>query len=106
MEEPEWGKSNEEALTDLLVSIAAGESALANLMNAEAEKVRTVRVLLEAGKITLDEVIEVQRSVSRVMQAAVKMQMLLEFETENVLCAQRELNNYHRAAGEGSPDEE
>jgi hypothetical protein len=77
--------TQQEALTGLLESIALEEAALAHLVNAEAEKVQAVAGLMAGDEMEPSEVIDLQRSVRRVVQTAIKMQMLLQFKLENVL---------------------
>jgi hypothetical protein len=90
--------SQEQALTDLLESIALEEAALAALINAEAEKVQAVAAKMEQqrhhGRLDLDEVIDFQKAVAGVVQTAIKMQMLLQFKLENVLDAKLELETH------------
>lgn len=76
-----------QALTNLLESIALEETALAHFMNAEAEKVQIIAALLGNGTITPAEATTFQNAVNRLMQTAIKMQMLLEFKLENVIDA-------------------
>ncbi len=73
--------TQEQALTDLLVSIALEETALAHLINAEAEKVQAV----VNEEFDGDNILEVNESVRRVIITAIKMQMLLQFKLEQVL---------------------
>ncbi|MCK8824195.1 hypothetical protein [Fuchsiella alkaliacetigena] len=75
-------RTQEEALTDLLESIALEETALAHFLNAEAEKIQSVA---KKCKITPKEMIEFQKSVSKVMRSAIKKEMLLQFKLEDVL---------------------
>ncbi|WP_408955246.1 hypothetical protein [Natroniella sp. ANB-PHB2] len=78
-------RGQEEALTDLLVSIALEETALAHFMNAEAEKIQAVAQMMEEGEMTPEEVLDFQRSVSKVMRTPIKKEMLLQFKLEDVL---------------------
>ncbi|WP_408955247.1 hypothetical protein [Natroniella sp. ANB-PHB2] len=84
-------REQEEALTDLLVSIALEETALAHFMNAEAEKIQAVAGMMEEGEMTPEEVLDFQKSVSQVMRTPIKKEMLLQFKLEDVLDFKREL---------------
>ena len=75
-------RTQEEALADLLESIALEETALAHFINAEAEKIQQVA---KRTNITPQEIIEFQKSVSKVMRTAIKKEMLLQFKLEDIL---------------------
>jgi hypothetical protein len=94
-------RTQPEAFTDLLVSIALEETALAHIINAEGEKIQAVSTMMENGTMTPDEVVEFQESINRIMQTAIKMQMLLQFKLENTLDAklELELNNNNNTNG-------
>jgi len=83
--------TQEQALADLLESVALEEVAIAHFINAEAEKIQAIGALLEGNQMDLSTVIDFERSVAGVLQTAIKMQMLLEFKLEDVLNAKREL---------------
>lgn len=80
---PECNKPN--ALDKILESIAHEEDGIAHLLNAEGDKVEAVACLIEAGEITPLEVIDFQKSISKVIQTFIKMQMLLQFKLEIAL---------------------
>lgn len=78
--------TQEQALTDLLESIALEEAALAHLINAEAEKVQAVVPDEQNGnEVDFDNLLQVNESVRGVIITAIKMQMLLQFKLEQVL---------------------
>jgi hypothetical protein len=83
-------RDRDAAINDVLVSIALEETALAHLINAEAEKVQWSVGLLEtepAEALDVEQVIEVQESVADVLRHAIKFQMLLQFKLEDILDA-------------------
>ncbi|GAB6139116.1 hypothetical protein [Halanaerobaculum tunisiense] len=80
-------RDRDEALVDLLESIALEETALANFINAEAEK--TQRIIADCN-ITPDEIIDFQKNMSKVMKTVIKKEMLLQFKLEDVLDAKLE----------------
>ena len=78
-------REQEEALTDLLESIALEETALAHFINAEAEKVQAIGALLEDGQISAQEAVDLQENIAKVMRTPIKKQMLLQFKLEDIL---------------------
>lgn len=87
-------KTQPEAFTDLLESIALEEVGLAHLINAEAEKVQSAAdLMITEGerRMTPEEVIEFQKEIIKVIQTAIKMQMLLQFKLETTLEAKLKL---------------
>ena len=88
MSRPEIPKRDrEEVLVDLLESIALEETALANFINAEAEK--TQRIIVDCDT-TPREIISFQKNMSKVMKNVIKKEMLLQFKLEEVLDAKLE----------------
>jgi hypothetical protein len=84
-------KNREQALTDILESIALEEMGIAHLLNSEGEKVEVVAELMKERRISPFEAIKVQKTVSKVIQSAIKMQMLLQFKLEEALEYRREV---------------
>ena len=79
-------KSQDEALTDILESIALEEAALAHLINAEAEKLQKFgQLICERKNIKTKEIIEFQQALARVMRIPIKKQLLLQFKLEDIL---------------------
>lgn len=87
-------KTQPEAFTDILESIALEETGLAHILNAEGEKIQAIVKLLEAREVTPREVIEFQKSVGKIIERTIKMQMLLEFKLETTVEAKIELESY------------
>ena len=84
-------RTQEEALTDLLVSIALEETGLAHIINAEGEKIQAVAGLLEDQEISPEEAIEQQKAISKGLREPIKQQILLQFKLEDVLDFKEEL---------------
>ena len=84
-------RTQEEALTDLLVSIALEETGLAHIINAEGEKIQAVAELLENQDISPEEAIEQQEAISKGLREPIKQQILLQFKLEDVLDFKEEL---------------
>ncbi|MFD2443228.1 hypothetical protein ACFSO7_04435 [Bacillus sp. CGMCC 1.16607] len=92
---PDFNLNAEEVALILLSSIAHEELALAHLMNAEAEKLQAVVGTLmtpsettirhDIGAKTFEELVEIDRSVERMLQTIIKKEMLLQFKFDNVL---------------------
>jgi hypothetical protein len=70
----------EQALADIMESIAMKDTALSRILNAEGE------MLQKATRISgnTDTFINVNESVNSVMRNVTRLQMLLQFELENV----------------------
>lgn len=82
--------STEDSVNLLLASIAFEELALAHIMNAEAEKIQYVLGTLEgqeppATPPTLEELLEIDRSVIAALRTVIKKEMLLQFKLEDTL---------------------
>jgi hypothetical protein len=85
---PEIDLSREDVINLLLASIAFEELGLAHLVNAEAEKVQFVLGTLEGQDLqdpSIDDLLEINRSVERTFRAVIKNQMLLQFKLEDIL---------------------
>ncbi len=78
-------KTQDEAFIDILESIALEGTGIAKLLNAEGEELQTVAYLIGAGKVTPEEAIKLQLSVAKVIQAIIKVQILLEFKLDSTL---------------------
>ncbi len=86
---PDINLSREDVINLLLASIAFEELGLAHIVNAEAEKIQFVLGTLE-GQIdpqtpTMDELLEINRSVEKTLRAVIKKEMLLQFKLEDIL---------------------
>lgn len=82
--------TKDEALTMLLSSIAMEEAALSRILNAEGERLQAVLGALPGGcgpDGAAQEILEVNRSVSGVMDAVLQNQFLLKSKLESVLKA-------------------
>ena len=68
----------EQAIADIIESIALEETGLAHIINAEGEKIQRA---LEIADST-DDLINVNKSVKDTLVNIIKMQMLLQFKLE------------------------
>ncbi|HZG59924.1 MAG TPA: hypothetical protein VEY68_05565 [Anoxybacillus sp.] len=73
------------ALNDLLLSIANEENALANLIDAEANKILRARTALTPNAADLANLNDVVESAERLLRTIVKKNIVLETKTEEVL---------------------
>ncbi|TYQ16892.1 UNVERIFIED_CONTAM: hypothetical protein Cloal_3468 [Acetivibrio alkalicellulosi] len=85
---PDIDIDREDVINLLLASIAFEELGLAHVINAEAEKIQFVLGTLpgqEVSDATIDDLIDINRSVERVLRSVIKKEMLLQFKLEDVL---------------------
>ncbi|GEC89459.1 hypothetical protein [Brevibacillus brevis] len=78
----------EQSVSLLLTSIAMEELALAQIMNAEAEKIQFVvgALGITPGVVpTISDILAVDNSVRRTLQDVIKKDMLLQFKLESVV---------------------
>jgi hypothetical protein len=80
--------STDEIFRLLLAAIAAEELSLADLINAEANKIRAVLGLLPGQPVrnpSIDELERIDRAVERVLRGIIKKEIILEFQLEDIL---------------------
>lgn len=80
----------EESVNLLLASIAFEELGLSHIINAEAEKIQYVLGTLEDQEPlteppTMDQLLEINRSVDQTLRNVIKSQMLLQFKLEDTM---------------------
>ncbi len=78
---PRIDVNREDVINLLLVSIALEELSLAHIMNAEAEKIQ--KVIKDCG--SLENLLEIDEAVGRILKDVIKKEMLLQFKFENIL---------------------
>ena len=78
IERPKNSVDREQAIADIIESIALEETGLAHIINAEGEKIQRA---LEIADST-DDLISVNESVKDTIVNIIKMQMLLQFKLE------------------------
>lgn len=86
---PSISLSRTDVVNLLLASVAFEELGLAHVINAEAEKIQAVLGTLPGQTTplgtTFSDLITVDQSIRRVLQTALKTQMLLQFKLEDIL---------------------
>ena len=78
IEKPQNSIDKEQAIADIIESIALEETGLAHIINAEGEKIQRTLELAECA----DDLINVNESVKDTLVNIIKMQMLLQFKLE------------------------
>ncbi|WDC83724.1 hypothetical protein PL321_14355 [Caloramator sp. mosi_1] len=66
---------------DLIESIALQEAGLAHIINAEGEKIQKV---LELNNVKTEDIIEVNKSVSKVLSRVIELEVVLESKLEDI----------------------
>jgi len=79
---PEIHIKRHDVLNLLLSSIALEEMGLSHIINAEGEKLQRVIQMKESS---LNDLLEVNDSVERMLRNVIKNQMLLHFKLEDVI---------------------
>ena len=90
----------EQAVADIIESIALEETGLAHIINAEGEKIQRA---LEIADST-DDLINVNKSVKDTIVNIIKMQMLLQFKLEEA--SKINWNNSKRQVVQNEVDKE
>ncbi|MCL2053073.1 MAG: hypothetical protein FWG90_01340 [Oscillospiraceae bacterium] len=67
--------TREQAITDLIQSVALQEAALAHIMNAEGEKLQAVIAIAD---VTVPQLLAVNRSVERMVSAISRLETTLQ----------------------------
>ena len=75
----------DQVLTLLLASIAVEEMGLAHILNAEGEKMQLAFAKSQDEGICLNQIIEVNTGVERVIRSITRLQLLLAEKLENVV---------------------
>ncbi|NLK86606.1 MAG: hypothetical protein GX279_03830 [Clostridiaceae bacterium] len=84
--DPTISISRDDAINLLLASIAFEELGLANVINAEAQKVQSILGTLEGQTVknpSIDDLERIDDIVDRILQDVIKKEMLLQFKLEN-----------------------
>lgn len=74
--------TEEEAVTDIITSVALQESALSHILNAEGEKMQKI---IEMNHVTREELLCLNKSVELMVDAITRLEMILQAKLEVVL---------------------
>lgn len=75
--------TRDQAVTDLIQSVALEETALSHILNAEGEKLQAVIAMKEIGT---KELLCVNKSVQSMVNAVTRLEMVLQAKLELVAC--------------------
>lgn len=71
--------TREQAITDIIESIALQETALSHILNAEGEKMQAI---IGREDVTVDELLELNKSVGTLVSAVSRLELLLQSKLE------------------------
>jgi hypothetical protein len=71
--------TREQAITDIISSVALQEAALAHILNAEGEKMQAI---IAMPGVTPDQLLDLNRSVSQMVSAVTRLEMTLQSKLE------------------------
>ncbi|MCL2859314.1 MAG: hypothetical protein FWF46_01825 [Oscillospiraceae bacterium] len=82
--------SREQAITDLITSVALQETALSHILNAEGEKMQAI---IAMPNVSPEKLLKLNRSVERLINAITRLEMILQAKLE--LFADESFCNMH-----------
>lgn len=68
-------ETRDQAITDLIESVALQEAALSHILNAEGEKMQAVIGMMN---VTSEELLELNQSVNSMVSAVTRLEMILQ----------------------------
>ena len=71
--------TRDQAVTDLILSVALQEAALAHIMNAEGEKMQKI---IAMDNVDVDELMKLNKSVTQLISAISRLEMLFTAKLE------------------------
>jgi hypothetical protein len=71
--------NREQAITDLITSVALQETALAHILNAEGEK---IQAFIRMADVTSEQILALNRSVNQMLNAVTRLEMVLQAKLE------------------------
>jgi len=85
------GLTRENAINQILTSIAMEEAGMSHILNAEGEKIKYVLGELDGAKpeelATIDQLLKVNQSVQNLLETVTQQQILLKQKMERALAA-------------------
>ena len=88
---PEINIDRNKSIDLIIASVALEELGLAHLINAEAEKIQFVLGTLDKDRddrkkpVTIDDLLDINKSVEKVLKKVIAKEILLGFKLENAL---------------------
>lgn len=71
--------TREQAITDLIESVALQETALSHILNAEGEKMQAV---IDMNCVSVDQLLELNKSVQTMVSAVTRLEIILQSKLE------------------------
>lgn len=71
--------SREQAITDLIQSVALQETALSHILNAEGEKMQAI---IGMHNVTAEELLELNKSVGNLVNSVTRLEVILQGKLE------------------------
>jgi len=75
--------TRDQAITDLIQSVALQESALSHIMNAEGEKMQAI---IGMSGVTNEELLALNKSVESMLNSITRLEMILQAKLELFSC--------------------
>jgi len=72
-------ETREQAITDLIESVALQETALSHILNAEGEKMQAIIAMED---VTADQLLELNNSVHQMVNAVTRLELMLQTKLE------------------------
>ncbi|MEG1806234.1 MAG: hypothetical protein RR327_07575 [Clostridia bacterium] len=75
--------TRDQAITDLIESVALEETAISHILNAEGEKLQTA---IAISGVTSAQLLCVNKSVQSMVNAVTRLEMVIQSKLEMVIC--------------------
>ena len=71
--------TREQAITDIIESVALQETALAHILNAEGEKMQAIIAMPD---VTVEQLMQLNQSVTKMINTVTRLEMVLQAKLE------------------------